>query len=435
MTFVGWIYADTLGESSVGRVFHKGTSPAGYNLRVVADGTGAYRFAVDYSPTDLIRTTTANSVLLDQWHHIAVSWDGGIEAADVHIYVNGSELSYSTTQDASGSRQADTGDSFFLGNRGAADATWKGFLAECAMYNVVLTVDEIKASMRLVWPRVSARVGYWPLYGRQSPEPDMSGNGNHGALTGTTTVDHPPGLSIWSPGARMVLQVPPSGTQTSQTQTGVARITAQTTKTQTGVSRITAQTTKTQTGLSRVTVQTTQTQAGVSRVTAQTTKTQTGVSRVTAQTTKTQAGVSRITATTTKTQDGVANILVTGQASRTQTGVARITATTTKTQTGTSRVKQTVTKTQTGVSNIASGSATTTKNQTGKARITARTSRAIGGTAAIHSTTTRTIQGVASIGIPAPFTSTQTIQGVAKIFSQRAIKRRVTISIPISGSN
>lgn len=420
LTFVGWIYADTLGESSVGRVFHKGTSPAGYNLRVVADGTGAYRFAVDYDGGDLVRTTTSSSVILDAWHHIAVTWDGGAEAADVHIYVNGSELSYSTTQDAIGNRVADTGDSFFLGNRGAADATWKGYLAECAVYNVELTVDEIKAASKLYWPRVSARIGYWPLFGRQSPEPDWSGNGNHGVLTGTTTVDHPPGLAIQMP-PRFVLQIPPSSSQTSKTQTGVSRITAQPSRTIQGVSRVTAQTTKT--------VQ------GVARVTAQTSRTVQGVARITVQTTKTVQGVSRITAQTTKTIQGVSNILVTGQTTRTIQGVVRITAQATKTTTGVSRVTAQTSRTITGKANITSGTVQTSRTIQGTSRITRQTSKAIGGLAAIHKSTSRTITGVASIGPPATFTSTQIIEGRAFIFAQRPIKSRSVLSIPLGGGS
>jgi hypothetical protein len=30
--------------------------------------------------------------------------------------------------------------------------------------------------------------GWWPLDGYQSPEPDLSGNGNNGTLTGTAQV-------------------------------------------------------------------------------------------------------------------------------------------------------------------------------------------------------------------------------------------------------
>lgn len=85
-----------------------------------------------------------------------------------------------------------------------------------------------------------------------------------------------------------------------------------------------------------------------------TTQTQTGVSRISAITAKTQTGVSRITATTQKTQTGKAT-LITG-ASRTQTGKANIKVTTAKTQTGVARVGKTVSRTQTGVANIVAAS-------------------------------------------------------------------------------
>ena len=37
-------------------------------------------------------------------------------------------------------------------------------------------------------------IGYWPLDGISSPEPDLSGNWHPGTLTGTTYADDPPFL-------------------------------------------------------------------------------------------------------------------------------------------------------------------------------------------------------------------------------------------------
>jgi hypothetical protein len=125
-------------------------------------------------------------------------------------------------------------------------------------------------------------------------------------------------------------------------------------------------TTQTQSGLSRITVSTDHTQAGISRITATTTNTQSGLSRITVSTTKTQSGVGRITSTTTQTQSGVANIVASGVTTQTQTGVSRITATTDQTQTGVARVQIVTIHTQSGLSRI---SIVTARTQTGISNI------------------------------------------------------------------
>lgn len=174
-----------------------------------------------------------------------------------------------------------------------------------------------------------------------------------------------------------------AGATTTQTQTGITRITASTSRTQTGVSRVTSSTTKTQTGKANIVV------------TGTTTKTQIGVARITASTTRTQTGKARITASTTRTQTGVSRIgLITG---KTQTGIARITISTPKIQTGKARI-----------------TATQSQFITGKARITKQVSQTITGKARIGLITQKAQTGKANITVPALVT-TKTITGTARI--------------------
>lgn len=175
-------------------------------------------------------------------------------------------------------------------------------------------------------------------------------------------------------------------TTTTQTETGVARVTVTTQKTETGVSRITTTTDRTETGVARVTTTTQKTETGVARIRTTTTKTETAVSRITVTTLKTETAVSRITAKTTKTETGVANIIVTGTTTKTETGVARITATTTKTETATARITIKTLRTETGVARILS---TTTRTETGIARITTTTTRTETGVANIQTGSTQ----------------------------------------------
>jgi hypothetical protein len=70
-----------------------------------------------------------------------------------------------------------------------------GQIAEACIWNIGLSDEEIAALARGVHPLNMHRasiVGYWPLFGNDSPEPDLSGNGLGMTVTGATKDDHCP---------------------------------------------------------------------------------------------------------------------------------------------------------------------------------------------------------------------------------------------------
>ena len=151
-----------------------------HEFKYWSDGNGAWRLA-----TTAVGTT---------WEHRAVVVAGTGAGAGT-FYLNGS-TDGTFTQTAPGEF---TGTKR-LGSRGDATAArfWNGGLAHVAVWNIALSAAEIEMHRRGFLPRANSLVGYWPLFGTVSPEPDWSGNNNHGTLTGTTQIDHPPGISaIW----------------------------------------------------------------------------------------------------------------------------------------------------------------------------------------------------------------------------------------------
>jgi hypothetical protein len=78
-------------------------------------------------------------------------------------------------------------------NTNGANAT--GRVAEAAIWTVALSAAEIDALWRGVPPgrvRPAALFLYWPLWGVAATEPDLSGNGRNGTVTGATAADHAP---------------------------------------------------------------------------------------------------------------------------------------------------------------------------------------------------------------------------------------------------
>ncbi len=153
-------------------------------------------------------------------------------------------------------------------------------------------------------------------------------------------------------------------------------------------------TTQTITGVSRITKTVAQTITGVARITKTVAQVITGKARIIVTTPQTVTGKSRIQVTTSRTITGVANIVSGGATTQTITGVSRITATTTRTETGVARIQKAVTRTITGLSRIMKVVGQTI---TGKARITVVATQTITGKGRITATTTRTITGVAKI--------------------------------------
>jgi hypothetical protein len=129
LTWSAWIYPRTVGESG-GRILDKGVDTLGPALTMNPLDSGV-AFLVDYDNTDLARTTVASAVPLDNWTHVAVTWDATTTAANIHIYLDGQEASYGTTTDAVGTRVSDAAQQLFIGNRSASsDRTFDGFLDE-----------------------------------------------------------------------------------------------------------------------------------------------------------------------------------------------------------------------------------------------------------------------------------------------------------------
>ena len=70
-----------------------------------------------------------------------------------------------------------------------------GSIAELAVWNAALSAGErgaLSGGARSNRVHPEALVGYWPLFGLQSPEPDLSGNGNSGTLNNPLFATHAP---------------------------------------------------------------------------------------------------------------------------------------------------------------------------------------------------------------------------------------------------
>jgi putative intracellular protease/amidase len=126
--------------------------------------------------------TPENSITLDQWQHIAVTYDGENE---VLIYINGIEQSLTQTSLPSGPIKNHDAYDLYIGNDMTGQYTFDGRIDEVRLWNVVRTAEEIGETMNsYVSETEPGLVGYWKMdEGSGQSFIDHSGHGHDGTLT------------------------------------------------------------------------------------------------------------------------------------------------------------------------------------------------------------------------------------------------------------
>lgn len=201
LTVAIWGYR-TANNTNYNRLLSKGV--AGTNgartFGLVQGGTNGVDqnicyFAIDNGSIHDVGYTGGVVPSANAWFHQAGTWDG----TNARNYVNGAETPGSPVS-VTGSL-TNNNLNLYIGSdpddviQLQADS-FPGRLADAAFWNAALFAGEVAALARGVSPlriRPTALLGYWPLFGVGSPEPDYSGNGNNGSITGSVTqADHAP---------------------------------------------------------------------------------------------------------------------------------------------------------------------------------------------------------------------------------------------------
>ena len=137
-TYASWIYADTAGESSVGRFFDKGTNtycrtdnPSGSNLDIECQ----------FDNTTDRNVNISSAITTGGWNHVAFSWKNDSDD-DVTVYINGKSRGSSSTN--SNNTPPSDANNLTIGNNSAGSATFDGKIDDVRVYNYELTANQIK---------------------------------------------------------------------------------------------------------------------------------------------------------------------------------------------------------------------------------------------------------------------------------------------------
>ncbi|MHA6279521.1 T9SS type B sorting domain-containing protein [Salinimicrobium sp. CAU 1759] len=169
ITLEGWIYPTNSGFYQFLMGFRNDVDADFYLLQMPNNSIEA-RFR---NSTGTVFNMTVGSLLLNEWQHLALSFDG----ADLHLYVNGEIVS---SIPATGSFKDSELENFYMGasDRGGDNFYFSGNLEDVRLWNRTRTQTEIKAAMNMSIPRTEENlvINYGFADGAGSIVTDQSGN-------------------------------------------------------------------------------------------------------------------------------------------------------------------------------------------------------------------------------------------------------------------
>ena len=202
-TIIAWVYRSS---NAVGRIWQKGIG-ASNNQHYFGNSASAVELVIKRT-TNCFATSAFGNFANDgtsKWLFYAATFDTGGANGDQKLYIGDLSAvaavpsSYSTQTVGSGTVGSDAGDNGFLGNNSASGGHWPGHIAYVQIISGTLLTSGQIASMQWRPRMVAGTVGLWILgYNGTSTQPDWSGSGNNGTVTGATVVDHPPLGAPWA---------------------------------------------------------------------------------------------------------------------------------------------------------------------------------------------------------------------------------------------
>lgn len=163
----GWCRPDTLGIANLGIIAGKRllfTSAGQWTFQVVTNN--CLYFLKDYSTTDLQYCTTNNVFTLGTPFHFVLTWNGSNGAGGVKIFVNGVQVNTTAaaTVNGSGTKNADTLQSFNIGGSRNLFAAFSGLISNVAFWGSA-TIDQTNIDILANSKMVDAPLQYKPSTG------------------------------------------------------------------------------------------------------------------------------------------------------------------------------------------------------------------------------------------------------------------------------
>jgi len=144
MSFSAWIYKTGDGGSGAGRIVDFGDND------VMIRTTTSEAIYMSFRWTGMVVSWytvdgATSGLALNSWNHIVVTYDANSTANVPKIYVNGSEIALANSPTVSGEFGGIVGPACYIGNNSDGDRAFEGKIADFAVWNSILTADEVSA--------------------------------------------------------------------------------------------------------------------------------------------------------------------------------------------------------------------------------------------------------------------------------------------------
>lgn len=152
-TISAWIYATGWGEGGFGRIADKASvtfaSALGEGWGFQLTSTGSLLFDQGFTLGLGEWETSAGSISLNQWTHVALTYDSSSVSNTPKMFINGVQVSVRTNSTGIGVAGSDAGLKLTVGNfAGEDNRTFDGIIDEFRLSTDLLTASEINAAYR-----------------------------------------------------------------------------------------------------------------------------------------------------------------------------------------------------------------------------------------------------------------------------------------------
>lgn len=156
LTISAWIYPRSYGSGAapLGRIIDKNQASNGWILflcQATANCSGtvtnSFKFVQGFSTTGGFWTATSNSISLNTWTHIAITYNNpsGLTTVNPLMYVNGGAVSIDFTSNGTGTIADDSAITATIGARNSDTLRqFDGLIDDVRVYNRVLSAAEIQ---------------------------------------------------------------------------------------------------------------------------------------------------------------------------------------------------------------------------------------------------------------------------------------------------
>lgn len=160
MSVARWVYPDNVSQYK--RDFHLGAAYPNWELLMQMDDGWGWVFGARRTVSD--GAWSISKPATGAWIHNVVTYDGSSTANDPIIYNNGVSQSITERSSPSGSL-VNTSTNFYIGSEANTGQYWDGRIAEFAIWNRILSQDEVTALAKGASPLLFARglIFYTPL--------------------------------------------------------------------------------------------------------------------------------------------------------------------------------------------------------------------------------------------------------------------------------